>query len=100
MLPYYAQDEDAPLVYVFRSYGWTVAEYIVSIGAIFGLCASLMGAMFPLPRVIYAMAIDGLIFKFMGTINARFKTPLYGTLLAGFLTGKYFNEYTYVQYYL
>ncbi|XP_059622444.1 cationic amino acid transporter 2 [Phlebotomus argentipes] len=87
MLPYYDQDVNAPLPHVFRYYGWTVAQYIVSVGAIFGLCASLMGAMFPLPRVIYAMSNDGLIFEFMGRIHQRFKTPLIGTLVAGFLTG-------------
>lgn len=87
MLPYYEQNADAPLVMVFRHYNWIVAEYIVSIGAVFGLCASLMGSMFPLPRVIYAMSIDGLLFHFMGAIHPRFKTPMIGTLLAGFLTG-------------
>lgn len=87
MLPYYDQDPNAPLPYVFEYYGWTVAKWIVSIGAIFGLCSSLMGAMFPLPRVIYAMASDGLMFEFMGRISPRFKTPIVGTLLAGFLTG-------------
>lgn len=49
---------------------------------------SLLGAMFPLPRVIYAMASDGLIFKWMGRVSLRFHTPMYGTLSAGFLTGK------------
>lgn len=87
MLPYYEQDPDAPLPHVFRRYNWHVAEYIVSVGAIFGLCASLMGAMFPLPRIIYAMSSDGLIFEFLGRINQRFHTPLFGTLFAGFLTG-------------
>lgn len=87
MLPYYDQNPEAPLPHVFKHYGWTVAEYIVSIGAIFGLFASLMGAMFPLPRVIYAMAKDGLLFSFMGTIHPRFQTPMKGTLIAGTLTG-------------
>lgn len=80
MLPYYLQNENAPLPYVFRYYGWTVAEYIVSIGAVFGLCASLMGSMFPLPRIVYAMSSDGLIFKWMGDVSDRFHTPMYGTL--------------------
>lgn len=48
---------------------------------------SLLGSMFPLPRVIYAMSSDGLIFKWMGKINPRFQTPLAGTLFAGLLTG-------------
>lgn len=45
MLPYYMQNENAPLPFVFQHYGWSAAEYIVSIGAVFGLCASLMGSM-------------------------------------------------------
>ncbi|XP_037031027.1 cationic amino acid transporter 2 [Bradysia coprophila] len=87
MLPYYDQNENAPLPHAFKKFNWSTAEYIVSFGAIFGLCASLMGSMFPLPRVIYAMSSDGLIFEFMGRISKRFKTPMYGTLLAGLLTG-------------
>ncbi|XP_026464799.1 high affinity cationic amino acid transporter 1-like [Ctenocephalides felis] len=87
LLPYYEQDVDAPLTHAFELLGWTTPQYIVSIGAIFGLCASLMGSMFPLPRIIYAMASDGLLFEFMGRVHPRFKTPFLGTLLAGFLTG-------------
>lgn len=43
--------------------------------------------MYPLPRVIYAMANDGLIFKFLGEVHPKYKTPLVGTLLAGVITG-------------
>lgn len=89
MLPYYEQDESAPLVHVFSIYGWTVAKYIVSIGAICAMCTSLMGSMFPLPRIVYAMANDGLLFKFMGEISSKHKTPLNSTLLTGFLTGAF-----------
>lgn len=85
MLPYYEQDKNAPLPFVFRQFGWTVAEYIVSVGAIFGLCASLMGSMFPLPRIVFAMAADGLLFKCLGDVSPRFQTPVKGTLITGFL---------------
>lgn len=87
MLPYFAQDEKAPLTHIFEVSGMMWAYYIVSIGGIFGLGASLMGAVFPLPRIVYAMANDGLIFKWLGRINERFHTPLYGTLFIGLLTG-------------
>ncbi|RZC32159.1 high affinity cationic amino acid transporter 1-like, partial [Asbolus verrucosus] len=87
MLPYYSQDPNAPIPYAFESKGWDVAKWIVAIGAIFGLCASLFGAMFPLPRIIYAMASDSLVFRFLGKVSSRFKTPVTGTLLAGLLTG-------------
>lgn len=48
---------------------------------------SLFGALFPLPRIIYAMSSDGVIFRFLGQVNARFQTPVVGTLIAGVLTG-------------
>ncbi|KDR23201.1 High affinity cationic amino acid transporter 1 [Zootermopsis nevadensis] len=87
MWPYYLQDPDAPIPKVFVEIGWPVAQWIVTIGGMFGLCASLFGAMFPLPRIIYAMAMDGLIFRFLGQVHHHFKTPFYGTLIAGLLTG-------------
>nr|CAI5867051.1 unnamed protein product [Callosobruchus analis] len=87
MLPYYEQNPDAPIPYAFEAVNWNTAKWIVSIGALFGLCASLFGAMFPLPRVIYAMAEDSLVFRFLGHVHPRFQTPFVGTLLAGILTG-------------
>ncbi|XP_016982072.1 cationic amino acid transporter 2 isoform X2 [Drosophila rhopaloa] len=87
MLPYFDQDEKAPLPHVFRINGWHVAEYVVSIGAMFGLCSSMMGAMFPLPRIVFAMSNDGLLFKFLGDISEKYKTPFKGTMITGLLTG-------------
>ncbi|XP_043271039.1 cationic amino acid transporter 2-like isoform X1 [Venturia canescens] len=87
VLPYYEQNAAAPFPHMFDAIGWNWAKWLVSIGAICGLCSSLLGAMYPLPRVIYAMASDGLIFKWMGKVNSRFHTPLVGTLSAGVLTG-------------
>merc|ERR1711915_1124367 len=41
----------------------------------------------PLPRVIYAMASDGLIFRWLGKIHPRFQTPFWATIISGFITG-------------
>ncbi|CAL1685019.1 unnamed protein product [Lasius platythorax] len=87
VIPYYEQNPEAPFPHLFQTIGWDWAKWLVSIGAICGLCSSLLGAMFPLPRVIYAMASDGLIFKWMGKVSSRFQTPFMGTLSAGLLTG-------------
>jgi solute carrier family 7 (cationic amino acid transporter), member 2 len=87
MLPYFEQNEHSPLPYAFKHYGWHLAEYFITVGAIFGLLASLMGSMFPLPRIIYAMASDGLLYSVMGKVNKRFSTPLYGTFISGVATG-------------
>ena len=75
MVPYYLQDATAPLPYAFHQAGWIFAGYIVSGGALFGLSTSLLGAMFPLPRVLYAMASDGLLFKWLSHIHPKYQTP-------------------------
>lgn len=43
--------------------------------------------MFPLPRVLYAMANDGIIFKILSKVHSKTMTPIYGTLLSGLLSG-------------
>ncbi|WAR13981.1 SL7A1-like protein, partial [Mya arenaria] len=83
MCPYYLLDGNAPLPAVFDRVGWHVARYIIAVGAVCGLSTSLLGAMFPLPRVIYAISSDGLLFKGLATVSERFKTPLLATLLSG-----------------
>ncbi|KDR23205.1 high affinity cationic amino acid transporter 1-like [Zootermopsis nevadensis] len=87
MWPYYYQDENAPLPHVFTQVGWPVIMWIVTVGAVFALCTSLLGAMFPLPRILYAMANDGLLFRFLANINARTQTPVLATVLSGILAG-------------
>lgn len=43
--------------------------------------------MFPLSRVSYAMAADGLLFECLARINVISKTPLLATMLSGLLSG-------------
>lgn len=81
------QDADAPFPHVFEEIGWPVIKWIVTIGAIFALFTSMLGAMFPLPRVLYAMANDGIIFKRLASISPKTKTPLFATILSGILAG-------------
>lgn len=83
MWPYYLQDADAPFPHVFSEVGLPVIKWIVTIGAVFALCTSLLGAMFPLPRVLYAMGSDGVLFKKLATISGYTKTPVIGTVVSG-----------------
>ncbi|XP_025416766.1 high affinity cationic amino acid transporter 1-like [Sipha flava] len=87
MWPYYSQDPEAPLPALYENLGMPTIKIIVSGGAIFALCTSLLGAIFPLPRILYAMASDGLIFHFLANINATTKTPLISTVLCGIFAG-------------
>ncbi|XP_068975024.1 cationic amino acid transporter 3 [Bombus flavifrons] len=87
MWPYYDQNVDTPFPYVFDKIGWTTVKWIVNIGAAFALCTSLFGAMFPLPRILYAMGSDGIIFKQLAIIHPKTMTPIFGTVVSGLFTG-------------
>ena len=69
LVPYYLLDPDAPLPAAFTLAGMHWAGNVVSIGALFGLSTSLLGVMFPLPRILYAMASDGILFRYFQTVN-------------------------------
>ncbi len=76
MVPYYLQDASAPLPFAFHQVGWPFIGWVVSIGALFGLSTSLLGAMFPLPRVLYAMSSDGLIFRWLSVVHPKYQVKL------------------------
>ncbi|XP_073843911.1 cationic amino acid transporter 2 isoform X2 [Musca autumnalis] len=86
MVPYYLQDANAPLPSAFKEVGWSFAMWIVSVGGLVGLLASLFGALFPLPRVMYSMAQDGLLFRFLGRIHPRYRVPVIGSIFAAIIT--------------
>ncbi|XP_065559610.1 solute carrier family 7 member 14-like isoform X2 [Artemia franciscana] len=85
MVPYNELHADSALIDIFGQVGAPICKTIVATGALAGLTVSLFGSMFPLPRVVYAMAIDGLIFRQLSRIQPLTGTPVLATLLCGTL---------------
>ncbi|XP_021252501.1 probable cationic amino acid transporter [Numida meleagris] len=85
MVPYDAIDTESPLMEMFVARGFYAAKFIVAIGSVAGLTVSLLGSLFPMPRVIYAMAGDGLLFRFLSHVSSYTETPVVACIVSGFL---------------
>jgi APA family basic amino acid/polyamine antiporter len=75
---------DAPMVDAFRRAGLTWMQYLVAAGAMTGITSVLLVMMLSQPRVMLALARDGLVPKgFFGDIHPKFRTPWKSTILTG-----------------
>ena len=84
MVPYQQIDIDAPLAKAFSHAGLPWAHVFISVGALSGITSVLMVLMLSQPRVMLAMARDGLLpAAFFGSVHPRFRTPWKSTILTG-----------------
>jgi APA family basic amino acid/polyamine antiporter len=83
MVPYGQVDPDAPFSTMFRQVGMFWAADVVAVGAMIGITSVLYMLLLAQPRVLFAMARDGLLPRWMAGLHPRYRTPHRLTLLCG-----------------
>ncbi|PON33363.1 Amino acid/polyamine transporter [Parasponia andersonii] len=83
LVPYHAMDPDTPISTAFASHGMHWASYVITVGAVTALCSTLMGSLLPQPRILMAMARDGLLPSFFSDVNQRTQVPVKSTVATG-----------------
>ncbi|CAH1775819.1 unnamed protein product [Owenia fusiformis] len=86
MVPSSSIPLEAALPRIFGKMSVTGAQYVIAIGGLCGLTASIIGALYPLPRLIFAMARDGLIFKFLSYVSDTSKSPILAAMVSSSLS--------------
>ncbi|XP_042088340.1 cationic amino acid transporter 3-like [Ovis aries] len=87
MVPYYQIHHHSPLPEAFLHVGWGPARYVVAVGVLCALTSSLLGDMFPMSRLIHAMAEDGLLFRGLARVYGHTKIPVVAIMSSGSLAG-------------
>lgn len=86
MIPYDQVDPTAAYPMAFAARGSQWAKYLVAVGTLFGITTSLLGSAYSLPRAIYAMASDGLLFSIFAYVHPKTQTPIWGIFTFGLLS--------------
>ena len=85
MMPYNQLNPFAPLAEVFSQRGLPGAKYVVATGGLCATLSALLSASFAVPRVVYSMALDGLLFRWFAHVHDKRSVPVRSLLAAGFL---------------
>ncbi|XP_060166749.1 cationic amino acid transporter 4 isoform X4 [Globicephala melas] len=76
MVPWHSLDPNSALADAFYQRGYSWAGYLVATGSICAMTTVLLNGLFCLPRIIYAMAVDGLFFQAFAYVHPRTQVPL------------------------
>jgi basic amino acid/polyamine antiporter, APA family len=88
MVPYDKLDIHAPVAVAFQQVGLRWAQFVIGLGAVAGMTSVMLVLMLSQPRVLLAMARDGLLPEsFFGHIHPRFRTPWKSTIVTGIMVG-------------
>ncbi len=84
MVRYDEIDINAPVAAAFAAKGLAWSRRLIDVGAITGITSVLLVMMLSQPRVLLAMARDGMVpSSFFGAVHEKFRTPWKSTILTG-----------------
>jgi APA family basic amino acid/polyamine antiporter len=84
MVPYHQIDLGAPVSKAFEQVGLGWARFLIAAGGLTGITSVLVVLLLSQPRILLAMARDGLISqRYFGAVHSRFQTPHRSTILTG-----------------
>jgi len=88
MVPYGEIDVNAPIASAFSRHGTTWASGLITAAILAGITSSLLVGTMTQPRILLAMARDGLLPPgFFAAVHPRFLTPWKSTILVGVVVG-------------
>ena len=88
MVPYSKLEVAAPVAAAFAQVGLGWAKVLIAVAGVAGITSVLLVMMLSQPRVLLAMARDGMLPpSFFGDIHERFRTPWKSTILTGIFVG-------------
>ncbi|KAF7199877.1 cationic amino acid transporter 4 [Nothobranchius furzeri] len=85
MVPWRTLDPNSALADAFFRRGYSWAGIVVAVGSICAMNTVLLCNLFSLPRIVYAMAEDGLFFSIFARVNPLTKVPVNAILVFGIL---------------
>ncbi|XP_059048503.1 cationic amino acid transporter 4-like [Achroia grisella] len=83
MVPYTSINREAALPAALGAVHADWAKYAVAVGAVCGMTTTLLGSLFSLPRCLYAMSVDGLLFGFLSDVNNKSQIPISNLIISG-----------------
>jgi len=81
--PYFAINASSPFPAAFYWNGYGGFITVIRIGAVCALTSSLIGAVIPMPRILYNMSKDGLVFNWCAKVSKKNGSPVNATIVAG-----------------